>query len=132
MLEKGLQLYYKLHQKDLPPGVKIELVERDDTGAVPEVAKRLAQELVTRDHVQILDRLRVVAEFHGGGAGGDPGQDAGPVSMNAAATEAVSLSPYMARVSFTLPQAGLSARQMGGEAGLQEGLYRRDRLCAGP
>src|SRR5665213_3563944 len=54
MLEKGLQLYYKLHQKDLPSGVKIELVERDDTGAVPETAKRLAQELVTRDHVQIL------------------------------------------------------------------------------
>src|SRR5215468_8265021 len=54
MLEMGLQLYYKLHQNDLPQGVKIELIERDDTGALPDVAKRLAQELVTRDHVQIL------------------------------------------------------------------------------
>jgi ABC-type branched-subunit amino acid transport system substrate-binding protein len=57
MLEMGLKLYYKLHQTDLPPGVKIELIERDDTGLKPEVAKRLAQELVTRDHVQIITGL---------------------------------------------------------------------------
>ena len=44
----------KLHEKDLPPGVKIELIRRDDTGPNPEVAKRLAQELITRDKVQLL------------------------------------------------------------------------------
>src|SRR6266576_2890005 len=38
---------------DLPPGVKIELLRRDDTSN-PEVGKRLAQELITRDHVQLL------------------------------------------------------------------------------
>jgi branched-chain amino acid transport system substrate-binding protein len=53
-IDKGLQLYFDQHQKDLPPGVKIELIKRDDTGPNPEVAKRLAQELVTRDHVQFL------------------------------------------------------------------------------
>src|SRR5437588_12156533 len=52
-LDKGVKLYIKEHEKDLPPGVKIELVTRDDTGPNPDVAKH-AQELITRDHVQLL------------------------------------------------------------------------------
>ena len=47
-MDKGLTLYAKLHQKDLPPGVKIKIIRRDDTGIAPATAKRLAQELVTR------------------------------------------------------------------------------------
>ena len=44
----------KEHEKELPPGVKIEIIKRDDTGPNPDVAKRLAQELITRDKVQFL------------------------------------------------------------------------------
>ena len=51
--QKGIDLYVKEHEKDLPPGVKIELLRRDDTSN-PEVGKRLAQELITREHVQLL------------------------------------------------------------------------------
>ena len=54
MMERGLQAYYKTHQKDLPKGVTIELVERDDTGIHPDIAKRLASELIVRDKVQLL------------------------------------------------------------------------------
>ena len=53
-IDKGLSLYVKEHEKDLPAGVKVELIKRDDTGPNPDVAKRLAQELITRDHVQVL------------------------------------------------------------------------------
>jgi len=52
-MEKGINLYLKTHEKDLPSGVKIELVRRDDAAA-PEVGKRMAQELITREHVQVL------------------------------------------------------------------------------
>jgi len=52
-LEKGLALYLKEHAKDLPPGVSIELVRRDDA-AQPDVGKRVAQELIAREHVQFL------------------------------------------------------------------------------
>ena len=38
-LEHGIRLYMKLHEKDLPPSVTIELIRRDDTGPNPEVAK---------------------------------------------------------------------------------------------
>ena len=51
--QKGMDLYRKEHEKDLPPGVKIELIRRDDTSN-PEVGKRLAQELIAREHVQLL------------------------------------------------------------------------------
>ena len=53
-IDRGIRLYVKQHEKDLPPGVKLEIIRRDDTGPNPEVAKRIAQELITRDRVQLL------------------------------------------------------------------------------
>ncbi len=61
--QKGIDLYLKEHTKDLPPGVKIELIRRDDT-STPEVGKRLAQELIAREHVQLLTGVILLA---GGG-----------------------------------------------------------------
>ena len=52
-MQKGIDLYVKEHEKDLPPGVKIEIIKRDDAAA-PETGKRVAQELITRDHVQLI------------------------------------------------------------------------------
>src|SRR5262249_61654000 len=52
-MQKGIDLYVKEHEKDLPPGVKIELIRRDD-GAVPDTGKRMAQELIAREQVQLL------------------------------------------------------------------------------
>src|SRR5262249_28119522 len=52
-MEKGISLYVKTHEKELPAGVKVELIRRDDTAA-PEVGKRVAQELITRERVQAL------------------------------------------------------------------------------
>jgi len=34
-MERAVRLYIKLHEKELPPGVKIELITRDDTGPNP-------------------------------------------------------------------------------------------------
>jgi branched-chain amino acid transport system substrate-binding protein len=62
-MDKGIELYIKTHQADLPPGVKIELVRRDD-GANPETGKRVAQELITRERVQLL--FGIVASPVGG------------------------------------------------------------------
>jgi len=48
----GAQLYIQQHGNSVA-GKKIELLIRDD-GGVPDVAKRLAQELVVNDKVAIL------------------------------------------------------------------------------
>jgi len=50
---RGADLYLALHGKDLPSGTKVELIKRDD-GSNPDRTKRLAQELVVRDKVQLL------------------------------------------------------------------------------
>ncbi len=100
---KGIHLYVKEHEKDLPPGVKVELVERDDTGLNPELAKRLAQELITREHVQFLTGLIWTPNAN---AIAPLATEAKlpVILMNAAGAATTRLSPYIARVSFTLWQ----------------------------
>src|SRR5437016_521948 len=53
-MERAVRLYIKQHEKELPPGVKIELLTRDDTVPNPAKARQLAQELVVRDQVDLL------------------------------------------------------------------------------
>src|SRR6187431_2100511 len=49
----GVKAYQKIHG-DTVAGRKVEVIVRDTGGPSPEVAKRLAQELVTRDKVDFL------------------------------------------------------------------------------
>ena len=98
----GMKAYLKLNG-EVYGGKKIEIVIRDTTGAAPDVAKRLAQELITRDQVDIL-----------AGFGLTPNALAvAPVSaeakkpmviMNAATSVITTRSPYIVRLSHTLPQ----------------------------
>src|SRR5579864_8779324 len=45
---------YMLRNGDTVAGLRVALTVRDDTGTAPELTKRIAQELVTRDHVSVL------------------------------------------------------------------------------
>lgn len=102
-IDKGLKLYVKEHEKDLPPGVKIELVVRDDTGPNPDVAKRVAQELITRDKVQML--TGVIWTPNAAAIAPLTVEAKIPfVIMNAAGVSLTRMSPYVVRVSYTLPQ----------------------------
>ncbi len=101
--QKGADLYFKLHQKDLPPGVKIDLLKRDDTSN-PEVGKRLAQDLITRDHVQLLTGI-VLSPVAAAVAPLTAEAKVPLVISYAAAGVAIPrLSPYVVRVTFTLWQ----------------------------
>jgi branched-chain amino acid transport system substrate-binding protein len=101
-MEKGISLYVKTHEKDLPPGVKVELIRRDDTAA-PEVGKRVAQELITRERVQIL--LGIVGSPIAAAVAPLTAEAKIPlVITNAAGVAIPRISPYVARVSFTLWQ----------------------------
>ena len=53
-MERGMKLYAKLNAKELPAGVKLEYLVRDDTGANPDKAKQVTQELIVRDKVNLL------------------------------------------------------------------------------
>jgi branched-chain amino acid transport system substrate-binding protein len=100
-LDRGIRLYMKQHEKELPPGVTLEIIRRDDTGPNPEVAKRLATELVTRDHVQLLGGVI----FTPNALSVAPLATEAKVPfiiMNAGTSMITTKSPYIARVSFTL------------------------------
>ena len=37
MNDRAMKLYMKLHENELPPGVKLELIQRDDGGPNPDM-----------------------------------------------------------------------------------------------
>jgi branched-chain amino acid transport system substrate-binding protein len=119
-MEKGLALYVKTHTADLPPGVKLELIRRDDTSGAPDIGKRLAQELITREHIQILTGL-VASPIAAAIAPLTAEAKLPFVIMNAAGTAIPRLSPYVVRVSFTLWQEGYPMGQWAAKQGWKRG-----------
>lgn len=122
--EYGLQMYngmktYIKEHGDVVAGKKIEIIQKDTTGPAPDVAKRLAQELVTRDNVDILV-----------GFGLTPNALAvAPVAteakkpmiiMNAATSIITTKSPYIVRVSQTLPQVSQPMAQWAAKNGIKK------------
>ena len=55
-MDNAIKLYMKQHG-DTVAGKKIEIIRKDSGGIAPDVAKRLAQELLTRDKVDIFGGL---------------------------------------------------------------------------
>jgi branched-chain amino acid transport system substrate-binding protein len=117
-IENGIRTYLKMHG-DTYAGRKIEIIARDSTGPSPDVAKRLAQELLTRDNVDFL-----------AGFGFTPNAMAvAPLAteakkpmiiMNAATSVITTQSPYIARFSFTLPQATAPMAEWAAKNGIKE------------
>jgi branched-chain amino acid transport system substrate-binding protein len=99
-IDRAFELYMKLHKQDLPPGVEVQVIKRDDTGPKPDVAKRLAQELIVRDHIQILSGGLWTPNV---AATAPLATDAKIpyVLMSSGTASTTRLSPYIARFSFT-------------------------------
>src|SRR5690348_9423113 len=53
IMDDGIKLWMKQNGESVG-STRIEIIRRDSTGPNPDVAKRLAQELITRDGVKIL------------------------------------------------------------------------------
>jgi len=100
--DDAIKLFVK-QNGDKVAGKKIEIIRKDTGGINPAVAKRLAQELVTRDKVDILTGFVLTPNAL---AGGDVSKEAKKfmVVMNAATAIITTKSPYMARTSLTTPQ----------------------------
>ncbi|WP_368641877.1 ABC transporter substrate-binding protein [Castellaniella ginsengisoli] len=108
-IQNGIETYMAQHG-DTVAGRKIKLIVKDDTGIAPAIAKRQAQELLIKDKVDIL-------------AGFDLTPNAFSVAplateakvpmivMNAATSSITEKSPYIVRVSMTLPQSSWAIAQ---------------------
>ena len=100
--DNAIKLFLK-QNGDTVAGKKIEIIRKDTGGINPPVAKRLAQELVTRDQVDILAGFVLTPNAL---AAGDVSAEAKKfmVVMNAATAIITTKSPYIARTSLTTPQ----------------------------
>ena len=102
--DKAMKLYMKLHANELPGGVKVELVTRDDGGPNPDKAKQLAQELIVRDKVSLVTG----AVFTPNALAIAPLATEAKIPflvINAGTSVVTTRSPYIVRDSFTLWQS---------------------------
>src|SRR5437588_6846399 len=101
-MDNGIKLYMKQHG-DSAGRSKIELIRKDTGGIAPDVAKRLSQEVIVRDHADILGGFVLTPNAL---AAADVSAEAKKfmVVMNAATAIIITKSPYMARTSLTIPQ----------------------------
>jgi len=101
-MDNAIKLYVK-QKGDTVAGRKIEFIRKDTGGIAPDVAKRLAQELIVRDKVDILAGFVLTPNTL---AVGDVSAEAKKfmVVMNAATAIITTKSPYMVRTSRTIPQ----------------------------
>ena len=101
-VENGIKTYMKQHG-DTVAGKKIEIIRKDVGGVAPDLAKRLAQELVVRDKVDILAGWVLTPNAIAAAAVSEQAKKF-MVVMNAATSIVITKSPYMVRTSVTLPQ----------------------------
>jgi len=109
---------YMAQNGDTVGGRKIELIVKDDT-ATPDVTKRIAQELVVNEKVNVL-----------AGFGLTPlalatapiaTQSKTPLVVMAAATSSITqASPYIVRTSFTLPQVSVAIADWAPKNGIRK------------
>jgi branched-chain amino acid transport system substrate-binding protein len=115
--DNGLKLYLKQHGNKLG-GREVEIIRKDTGGINPPVAKRLAQELITRDNVDILTGFQLTPNAL---AAADVSAEAKKfmVILNAGTAIITTKSNYVARVSFTVPQLNQTLATWAAQNGLK-------------
>lgn len=101
-IRAGLRAYLHEHG-DTVAGRKVQVLEKDTTGVAPDVAKRLAQELVTNDSVDFLAGFALTPNAMAVASVATKAKTP-MVIMNAATSSITEKSPYVVRLSFTVPQ----------------------------
>jgi branched-chain amino acid transport system substrate-binding protein len=91
---------------DTVAGKKVQLIVKDDT-SLPDVTRRLAQELVVNEKVNVLAGFGITPSAMA--TAPIATQSKTPEVVMAAATSAITeASPYIVRTSFTLPQVSVA------------------------
>ena len=97
---------YMAQNGDTVAGRKVQLIVKDDT-SLPDVTRRLAQELVVNDKVNVLAGFGITPSATA--TAPIATQSKTPEVVMAAATSSITeASPYIVRTSFTLPQVSVA------------------------
>jgi branched-chain amino acid transport system substrate-binding protein len=117
-LDGGIKLYVKEHG-DTIAGMKIEFIRKDVGGIAPDVAERLAQELVTRDRVDILAGFVLTPNALAAAKVSAKAKKL-MVIMNAGTSIITTRSAYSTRTAVTLPQAAETLARWAFKAGIRK------------
>ena len=109
---------YMAQNGDTVAGKKIQLIIKDDT-SIPDVTKRLAQELIVNDKVNVLAGFGITPSALATAPLAT--QSKTPQVVMAAATSSITeASPYIVRTSFTLPQAAVAIADWAPKNGIKK------------
>src|SRR6201996_5750166 len=101
-IDAAVKLYMAQHG-DTVAGKKIQVILKDD-GAVPDNTKRIAQEMIVNDKVNVIAGFGVTPAALAAAPLATQGKI--PEVVMAAGTSIITeRSPYIVRTSFTLPQS---------------------------
>jgi branched-chain amino acid transport system substrate-binding protein len=113
--DAALNLFTKEHG-DTIAGRKVVLIRRDDTGIAPDTAKRLAQELIVQEHVDLL--LGLTFTPNAIAVAGLSTQARKPLFIvNAATSGIIAKAPYAVRFGFTTAQTTVPLAQWAAKSG---------------
>jgi branched-chain amino acid transport system substrate-binding protein len=116
-IEAAARLYMS-QNGDSVAGKKIQLIVKDDT-SLPDVTRRLAQELVVNEKVNVLAGMGITPSAMA--VGPIATQSKTPLVVMAAATSSITeASPYIVRTSFTLPQASVALADWAPKNGIKK------------
>jgi branched-chain amino acid transport system substrate-binding protein len=116
-IDAAVKLFMAQHG-DTVAGKKIEVILKDDTN-VPDTTKRLAQELIVKDHVAVLAGFGLTPLALA--AAPLATQAKVPMIVMAAATAMITeQSPYIVRTGFTLPQNTLGIARWAPKNGIKK------------
>jgi branched-chain amino acid transport system substrate-binding protein len=109
---------YMAQNGDTVAGKKIQLIVKDDT-SLPDATRRLAQELVVNDKVNVLAGFGITPSALA--TAPIATQSKTPLVVMAAATSSITeASPYIVRTSFTLPQVSVALADWAPQNGLKK------------
>ena len=101
-IEAACRLYIE-RNGDTVGGRKVDLIVKDDTGLAPETTKRIAQEMVVQEHVNVLAGFGLTPLALAAAPVATEAKV--PMVVMAAATSVIpQRSPFIVRSGFTLPQ----------------------------
>jgi branched-chain amino acid transport system substrate-binding protein len=116
-IEAAAKLYMQLNG-DTVAGRKIQLIVKDDT-SLPDVTRRVAQELVVNEKVNVLAGFGITPSATA--TAPIATQSKTPEVVMAAATSSITeASPYIVRTSFTLPQVSVALADWAPKNGIKK------------
>jgi branched-chain amino acid transport system substrate-binding protein len=108
-IQNGVNVFLR-ENGDSMSGRKVQVIYRDNAGPNPELAKRMAQELVIKDKVDVLAGFAFTPDAMAAAPVATEAKKP-MIAMLAATSIVITKSPYMVRTSYTIPQTALPMGQ---------------------